>query len=364
MLPYYLTQKCGCKKIISCVSVILFVFGPSMQLYYFFFQDGMLPFNISVMFVIFFFYFYSKRIDSPGPFFCLRTILLIGTLVLACLFDFMSLIFIAFGVGIYLIHVSIKSKSFSFIKTELLFFFKICICFGGIISFWAFPTILIGAQNIDLPTYSIDSTYQFSMDVVLLVNQTIGWFAVINLSAFFLLFFRKKLALKSSTRFIYFMGVSTLAADILCFIVPQFHFEFLLGINSVRYYVFFEICGIVCLSIFLESVIMSLKNYIEEYRANRTSKHTLHRIRQYSLLCASIGFLMLVQLPFQNFNVPKFSFSKNWSNSFTPTFSQVISWINNNTDNTHRIMIEDSNVSDPQIYPTEYCALLPSLTNR
>ena len=114
------------------------------------------------------------------------------------------------------------------------------------------------------------------------------------------------------------------------------------------------------LSIFLESVIMSLKNYIEEYRANRTSKHTLHRIRQYSLLCASIGFLMLVQLPFQNFNVPKFSFSRNWSNSFTPTFSQVISWINNNTDNTHRIMIEDSNVSNPQIYPTEYCALLPS----
>ena len=59
-----------------------------------------------------------------------------------------------------------------------------------------------------------------------------------------------------------------------------------------------------------------------------------------------------------------FHLARNWSNSFTPTFSQVISWINNNTDNTHRIMIEDSNVSDPQIYPTEYCALLPSLTNR
>jgi hypothetical protein len=73
---------------------------------------------------------------------------------------------------------------------------------------------------------------------------------------------------------------------------------------------------------------------------------------------------MLSELPFKTSNERTFTFTIQSENSFTPAFSQVISWINDNTDNTHRIMIEDSSLTNNQTYTGYNCAMLPTLTNR
>ncbi|MHA1821297.1 MAG: hypothetical protein ACTSU2_11935 [Promethearchaeota archaeon] len=311
------------------------------------------------------------------------------------------------------------------IKNLIYYLLIILILAGCLVAFWGVPNLLIQYKYVLFPHNESVFSFETSMSFFKYYKTQYIWLFLINCIIALILFdnyslkifkFKKNMSSKRfgaimSSQFQFAHNSNTdaikstpndkqkqapysdihnihrtiyiaLISEFFVFIMPFAHIHQFLGVNSVRYFTFFELLAPVLLVIYIEKLIdyikADLKKLILFHKYKVKSAINLKmllnkdiRIKIITLLIIFLLFIFRYSKSLAIHDNFGFGFLNNYSdlnypnrNTFKPEVVDMINWIKTNTTPDNRILIENSGEESDFIYGAAITALLPELTNR
>ncbi|MHA1872177.1 MAG: hypothetical protein ACTSXF_14620 [Promethearchaeota archaeon] len=280
LAPFLILKKLKVNSYISIIATIWYIYGGGNTLTINFISYGMMPYLISVIITAFFilniifmdfktkrdvfpFYFSKKDMKYLKRGYIKRDISNIFLLSMIILFNFTTIIFLLFFLIIFITARTVSYRDNKEIIMNILrYLSEISVMAGLITAFWLIPSIFIQYPNMGtLPNNLIFSQGYGELVVVDIIHRE--QFIIIS---FFILIASIILTEKLKTKLIefdripnnnnnnynnnnlqsirnkiYMLAILTFSILIFVTLLPHIDITILWGINSYRYYVFFEI---------------------------------------------------------------------------------------------------------------------------
>ncbi len=356
---------------------LMFAINPFL---YNLFEYGMIPYLLAFFCTIMFISILGKRDfnnkDSQTLLLTKIDYLQVFLFSSAILINYMAIIFAGACMIVYMISFRDRQR----LNNYVIYCLKLSIISAMITAIWIIPTITIQIKEIQFSSESLIFSNEIFFDYIeiYLKNNRI-W--IIGLGIFLLvsLFSSKKHELKSNLMIfiIFFLSI------FFVFITPMLNIEVLIGINSMRYLTFFEVSSAILIAkiINIEDRIAEIKKIREYYRMKR-EKTIPNLYITYSKILFALAFILLMFGTLFYYNIPNKNYQASILSkyeredgsvdylpvdytSLNPDIKSLIDWINNNTDNQSRILIQDSGEESGHIIGNGHnLCLLPLYTDR